>query len=1167
MTQPDSFDSIGNLSQSGQFHLHSDGHNQILIVHPSGLDQLAQTLHEDPAHLERLQRVAAIKAGEHDEANWLPAGFSRRPKIDVSRDEIKPPPPLALQFNLPPHASVPQIAQIMRDNLAQRFEHGQDPTLMVSELRSELLRQTQVDPALHDAWRQALDVVVPAMKAPVGLDGQARRVTTQDQVDHKRLTDERLRGYHAGWLQNEVKAGRLASEAVSVHRQTLPQTDATRDLLHQVSIQDPRLRHAFGGVGDLGHAGRRAVRDYAYEHVFGLDPKNGEEPISPLSPDERRAWEQWRDLARSAPEGDPYRAIQAQWKQSDEESGGGLFGDAPEPHAFASVDLSDDRAVIEAARAHAQTLGYTPERRVTDARSGQYQDVVPELETNDDRPGDDRSGDGRPGNDRPENVVAREARSRIQAQLRARAYTTMFGTPGVGGDFNAGNVATASGRWAQYVGDMGGEKRAYAAICDTMKGDFATRFAKGFRQQTGRDWKTVHTPVAHAEKHFLASLPPEKRREVEAQARSEQAKAMNRAGGKFAEGGVKDRLDDQRAERDRGAALFGQEATQTQGQQLATQRVTLGTAAEAMVKGLIPNVHLTKGTAAAGDIDMSTGDNIKRQRAIKQLEAVGRMMFTLGTGSGKTSIGLACHSHLKAQNKLKRSIFAVPSQVQENFGAEAARFYDVTSPEAPKWFAQGGVDAKTRRAAYHHESGHDICVVTHQALRDDLNWALAQQRFGGDEKAARKYLQDAPTQERTAAIKAATEAQGWHFDMAVTDEAHGLLNRQGKENSAMANALDGFMEDKPYFASMSADPVKNDASESFSALAKVAPSRYVEDDHPDAHSRGVVTKSEFLRRYAVNTPAASEALQAEMAPYQYAESIDPDTQKRTQTHQLDLTPPQKRDYDTALAMYQRARAARRGERVDIEAVQALSPGSFEGVPQSEHEAVAKRLQSSLGMLRRAALNRVVNFHPQGTKLRQLDAILQEHPAGEHPKVIFAHNRAAVDLIHDHLKSQGVRVVKIDGSMGAQEKQERQLGFSPQWDASANRYVNDPRFDVCVYSDAGAAGWNAPRANQIIHYDTPDTAMTFRQREGRAYRVGQTRDVTVHHLLTDTQLERTARARLERKDDMRDALTTPAELIDDTGLSAKIRQEVTNAREKLVKSAVSGGTPAGMSAGT
>ncbi|RYX84204.1 hypothetical protein EON83_10940 [bacterium] len=1181
LTTPDKFDSHGQVSEEGQFHIHSDGKNKILVLRGAGLDHLASQLQEDPSHLERVKLAESIKRGDHDELGWLPEGFSRRPAVDVSSEEWREAPRHDLQLDLNNCETPEQIGESLKQHIGSRIEAGQTPASVMSSIRSELFRASQVDEGKRENYAIALETVAPDYSGAAG-----------DALEKDEQLKQLFAGYHAQHVKSEIAAGRM-SDAESVHAQTLPQDWKTRDLVQQIALQDPRLQAAFMPVGKLSGQDRKAIRQYAYEHVFRdaqgkrFNAKDHDTPTQGLTVAERTAWDKWRELSRDG-KTDPYSAIQAHLREQAENTDAGgisMFDDFDagdsEPHPFSTLDLNDDAAVIESAKQKADDLGY-----VFSLDPATRQKTYPGFDLANELFGEAENK----GRAASYEDMAHKARRLIKGYLRDHAFRNMFsvgdlgfnpkngwnsegnGTVGHAKVFNPDNVHTGSGRWAEYVGAIGGgdaqsEARAYQSVQEKMKGDFASRFAKGYQQLHGTPFQTTSVPLTYGDAHAVASLPGEKRKEVASRSASERAKIQNREGGKFSTDNTGEKLDAKRRLDLMGNSLVSTEDSQTDSQRLDTHRLTMGNAAEAMVKRMMPKIKMKKSTVAAGDIDMSSSVGIKRQRAIKQWEAMGRLGLTLGVGTGKTSIALGAFSHLHSKGKVRRALMAVPSVVQEQFGSEAARFYDLTDPNHPTWHADAGASPQERREAYHKSSGKNICVVTHQALRDDLTWAIAEHRFDGDVEKASEFLATAPETERNTAMYAAMKHHGWDFDMSVVDEGQNLLNREGKEDSSMANSIDAFTASKPFHAPMSADVVKNDASEAFDFLRKVAPSRYVNDEHPHAGERHTVSRGEFLRKYNVNTPAATEALQRELAPYHYAESITPETELASRFHSISMTEPQQADYNGVLAAFQRARGARKQGKVDVEAVKTLSPSSFANIPEAEHEAHAKTLAGSLGILRDSALDRVVNQHPQGAKLEWLDERLglkpvsgkygqfDAKPHADHCPVVFAHNLESVRQIEEHLARQGVRTARLDGTMGGEAKENAKLGFSPQWDARAGRYVTDPTADVMIASDAGAVGWNGQRSRHIVHYDTPHTAMTHEQRTGRAYRVGQRHDVQSDTVMTDSGYERNRRKRLEKKKAMRDALTSPSELIDDSGLAARIAQQTDAARARLVANAI------------
>jgi superfamily II DNA/RNA helicase len=216
---------------------------------------------------------------------------------------------------------------------------------------------------------------------------------------------------------------------------------------------------------------------------------------------------------------------------------------------------------------------------------------------------------------------------------------------------------------------------------------------------------------------------------------------------------------------------------------------------------------------------------------------------------------------------------------------------------------------------------------------------------------------------------------------------------------------------------------------------------------------------------------------------------------------------------------------------NLEAAKALSPAMFEGVDEADHEAVAKRVADSVGILKESATKRVLNAHPESGKL---DA-LAKHAAERKGKqgVVFAHSLEAVEAIRKRLEAEGHRVATISGKDSSKDKAAKIQAFNPD--------KGEAKADIIVCSDAGATGANLQSGQWLVQYDTPDTAMGHAQRAGRINRIGQKNAIELTDLIADHASERRARSRLATKYGLRSLMTSPLESIDDTGLGAYLNQ--------------------------
>lgn len=479
-----------------------------------------------------------------------------------------------------------------------------------------------------------------------------------------------------------------------------------------------------------------------------------------------------------------------------------------------------------------------------------------------------------------------------------------------------------------------------------------------------------------------------------------------------------------------------------------------------------------------------------------------------------TAIMLGGMSHLHQQGKVKRGLFLVPSIVQGQFGGEALRYLQ---PGKFNWHAEPGASREQRIAAYKNPE-HDFAVMTHQSFRDDMVH-LGAKHAGIDESEMASRLGQMSEAERKDWMKGVMDREGISFDFLAVDEGHNMLNRAGKENSTMANVVDALSTHTPYYVSASGDPVKNDTSELYDLLKKMDPERYND-------------RAAFMRRYGVDTEASREALRREMARYIYPSSIDPDITAERKVMDIPVSDGQRTAMDELDKNLAAARIARMEGKVDVDAVKAISPSSFEGVPEDQHEALARSLQANLGILKGTAVSRILNEADDSGKFTALEQAAKERQGK--PGVVFARSLSAVEKISDRLTKAGFRVATITGKDSAKEKERKRQMFHPDGDVA-------PEIDILIASDAGATGMNIQRGQWLWQHDTPDTAMTHAQRQGRINRIGQRNNVELLDAVSDHPAERRARDRLSRKYGLRELLTSPLENLDDSGLAYFLKQ--------------------------
>lgn len=740
----------------------------------------------------------------------------------------------------------------------------------------------------------------------------------------------------------------------------------------------------------------------------------------------------------------------------------------------------------------------------------------------------------------PEAAALRAELERLDENEPERETTDMFGETAVNPEWSqwrqrrdelAAQVNAASLSWDKYVDAMHGREKAYEAIQDLIRSDVSRAFAEHYnRLRPGAPLKIGKTVVRNNLYH-LDATEPAAREERMRRERELIDSLRERVQGRYAAGAVLDKLEAAREQREafeqaqmgffsseEQTDMFGGGEDAPKEIRLAgDERYTLGHEAERQIAGMMDVVGRNFRPGQPVRIwapSMSGGKNAARQRLIKLVDANKRVMAAFGTGSGKTLLQLASFTHLQQQGKAKRGLFLVPSIVQGQFAGEALRYLE---PGKFNWHIEPGASREERIAAYKDPSKH-FAVVTHQAFRDDMIH-LGAKHAGISEAEMADRLRAMSDDERKAWMGDVLQREGISFDFLTTDESHNTLNRAGKDNSNLANVVDAMSRHTPYYLMASGDPVKNDASEIFDLLRKMDPDRYQDRDA-------------FMRRYGADTIASKEALRREMARYVYPSRIDPDVRADRKESVVPLSDGQRKALAELDKHFASARIARMQGRVDVAAMKAISPGSFDGVPEDQHEAVARDLQQNLGILKSAAVNRVIHTHPDNPLLDNVVKHAAERKGK--PGVVFAHSLDAVKAIAERLQREGHRVVTITGADSAKEKERKRRMFNPE--------QGEPEADILVASDAGATGMNIQRGQWLYQFDTPMTALTHAQRNGRIFRTGQKNDVELIDGVPDHPEVHKARERLRTKYGLRELMTSPMEGLDDTGVAYYIARK-------------------------
>jgi hypothetical protein len=1081
--------------QDGDYEWRKEGGKLKAVIHPHGLDRLLAEA-PDPEEVATTERLKAIRRGDEDEEDWLPAGFTRYPASALdARDEALPKP---LR-----HASPPDFSQGFEAGLkrfiGERLADGWTPLEVKRALSSASFMADWVPQGREGEYLEALEALLPTYA------GEAKRknkhgeeYTVKIPVDYAHLEEkhpelhERLRA-----LAREV-AGRDAYPD-----ETLEDTPEARKALYATLLEDPRLQLAHKPLGDLTPQDQRALRSYYLTEILGLSP----EEMARKKEEAKRALEEYD---RKNPE-------PPKWGQADP---GALFADEeswnparPITLRFRTQDPLRRRRLLKALNLTEEGEHYlvNEDGSITLTEAGKER-LTPVQD--------------------PEDLEALEGDLPLSPQWRRwwmgrkRAAAEALGEKDLV-------------EWPEFVEMVGGPHRAYTAIQEHMRGRLAGRFAKLHAAFTGRPLRLSKRENPYGE-HLWHVQDPESYREFRQRQREAMEGLRAREGGRFAHmGGRGSLLEAYRAMREaeragRGAQALlldagaGDPRLEPEEPVPFLERPALAPGVEnrlaAMtqaVKGslhpgmnpvrLIPDLTMGKGTPYA-----------KQQRAIRSIIAGKKQALFLGVGSGKTGVSIGAFTELHHQGKARKGFFVVPSIVRNQFGEEMARFLE---PGLYRWHAQEA-PAEERIAAMKDPETHMV-ALTHQAFRDDMLRLMAEHHGEELESFKDRFLQ-APLPERQRLMREALEAHQIPLDYLALDEAHDALNRKGKEESLLSAVLDTAMSLAPYGVLMTGTPVKNDASEIGDWLRKLDPERFGDQEA-------------FMRRYGVDARIARDALKRLAERYVYHDVVPSGTQKKevwgveepgdspTGHRPIPLHPAQEEALKRVEEAYQAARRAWARGEVNLEALKVLSPESFARVPEEKHLEVARRLQESLGVLRHAARQRVIDEAPaeENAKIQHILKLAEERRGKG--GVVFATRRKAVEEIARALERAGHRVAILHGGHSAEEK------------ARIRQRFDRGEVDIVVASDAGATGANLQKRGEwLVHYDIPMTWKTYEQRTARIDRLGQRKPIEVHTLMTDTDHDRENWRRIKEKKLLGDIFHGPYESMDDRGLALHLK---------------------------
>jgi hypothetical protein len=737
-------------------------------------------------------------------------------------------------------------------------------------------------------------------------------------------------------------------------------------------------------------------------------------------------------------------------------------------------------------------------------------------------------------------------------------------------------------QWDEFVDMLGGERQAYEAVEDRVRGQFLHRFSQAYNRMASSPIALASQQQSGAKGVAMAMLSPDDRdrhskemaelrqrrivslrsRDAQGRLQSEEDDWLNvaerfkqTAGNRqFSLFNMADIGGTQRDNPDRQKELLNEKPKMGH-----SDRISLGESAEQqLMSEILPSVlgnfeQVNDPVSLYPEVTWN-GPHASKQRVLKMVEEQKKVGVHFGAGSGKSSIMLGVFTELKAKGKAKRTIIAAPSGVVGQFAGECCTFLE---PGKYNFNANLGYDRAKRMESY-RDPNLDIHVTTRESLTNDLLYMI-QEHAGVDGET----FKAASEGDRRQMLLSALQKEGIDpADMVFSvDEAHDVSHRRGVEASNRSLVLETLAHLSGHYLSATGTPTKNDLSEMYSFLHSVAPEKFNDE-------KG------FLATYGSDTIGAKRALQRAVAPYSYAASTKPRSKETGELLKMNekssnIKPheyqTQERDritqnYDKISQWYaketprvidriMKEEGAMRplsgedfahawedeGLKAAVDAI--ASPETWGKMSDEQKKAAIGGQVMASGAIKNVALNRLYHLAPydknpkaQETVKMCMDYVREQGKQG----VVFSASSEGAAMLAEQLRGQGVNVGVIDGSLSAQQKSEERLKFTAK---GAER----GEYDILIATDAAQTGLNLASGRFLIHYDVPMTKKAYDQRSARIHRLGQIADTDIHTMMLDTPEEKVAMARMSRKGEMGEVLQSRSEVMDDTGLAGEIER--------------------------
>lgn len=166
------------------------------------------------------------------------------------------------------------------------------------------------------------------------------------------------------------------------------------------------------------------------------------------------------------------------------------------------------------------------------------------------------------------------------------------------------------------------------------------------------------------------------------------------------------------------------------------------------------------------------------------------------------------------------------------------------------------------------------------------------------------------------------------------------------------------------------------------------------------------------------------------------------------------------------------------------------------------ERCAELLSPLLTPIRPAIVRRQVYFPDRRLiqfdcgKLQELSILLRRLKSEGHRALIFTQMTKMLDVLEAFISLYGYTYMRLDGSTQPEERQ-----------TLMQRFNTNPKYFLFILSTrSGGVGVNLVGADTVIFYDSDWNPAMDQQAQDRCHRIGQTREVNIYRLISESTIE-------------------------------------------------------------